>query len=335
MKVLLYILTLSLTMSIFSSCSVHEFPDDNPVDPTLVNVTIQLSFNINTLSHENVYRASTKAVSEDQLIRFVIELYKFDNFEKPVERRVVLVDKRNPLEAAFNATFRLNATKYRALVWSDYVEKDKQIDQFYNSTFIRSIYFVEPFISATDNRDCFSGAADLDLLPYRFQWNVNVELPVVLTRPVAKYALIANDIAKYITRVKTKGDTPAAEDINKYTAIIRFPGYMPNAFNVHTGEPSDSKTGMHYTSKLQVLNNNEALLGFDYPLVNGLRSQARVMIQLYDDQGKLINEIDDVTFKIRRDSLTIFRSDFLTRNYSPGITINPDFDGNIDIILPD
>lgn len=331
MKTLLHILTLLLTMSIFSSCGIHEFPDDNPVDPTLVNLTIYSKFNINTLSSDNLFTS----IGEDQLIRFVIELYKIDNMNKPLERREVLVDKHNSLNVTFNEKFKLNALKYRVLVWCDYVDKNNKVDQFYNSKLMRSIYFMEPLISSTDNRDCFGGAADLDLLPYRSLWNVNIELPVTLTRPVAKYALIANDIAKYITKAKTKGETPVTEDINNYTAVIWFPGFMPNCFNVHSGEPSDSKTGMHYISKLQVLNNNEALICFDYPLVNGLRSQARVMIQLYDGQGRLINEIDDVTFKIRRDSLTIVRSDFLTRNYSPGITINPDFDGNIDIILPD
>lgn len=38
---------------------------------------------------------------------------------------------------------------------------------------------------------------------------------------------------------------------------------------------------------------------------------------------------------IVRGKLTTVRDEFLTRDYAPGIGIDPGFDGEIDIVIPD
>lgn len=334
MKTYLYILT--ITMLFATSCdSIHEFPDEYSANPTLVNLDVKVTFNINDLSNMSSIMKS-RSITDDQCLRFIFEIYKYDNSERPIIRRETTVNQINPHDVDLNETFSLNATKYYILIWADYLDRNKISDQFYNTQSLYSISFIEPFISDTDNRDCFVGIANADLISYRDEWNSHVEMTIPLFRPVAKYVLIANDIDKYMAQIQTKEQsTKSTTDINSYTAVIQHPGYIPNSFNARTNQPNDSRLGLRYLSKCQLLNSKEALICLDYPLVNGAKSQTKLNLQLYDNQGKLINQIEDITFPIKRDSLTVIRSDYFTRKYAPGININPDFEGNIDITLPD
>lgn len=332
-KTHLYILATMMLLA--SSChTIHEFRDCPQDDSTLINLDVKVSFNVNDLQNMDPGTV-TRSVSTDQCLRFIFEIYKYDNSDRPAMRREATVTQIDPHQVTLAETFALTASKYYILVWADYLNTSMKTDQFYSTQSLHSISFVEPFISDTDNRDCFVGIAEVDLLSYQGEWDIHVPMTVPLYRPVAKYALIANDIDKYMARLPAGRQSRAESIINSYTAVVWYPGYMPNSFNVRTSQPNDSRNGLWYASKCYLLHNNEALICFDYPFVNGTKSEAKLNLQLYDDQGKLINEIQDITVPIKRDSLTVIRSDYFTRQYSPGININPGYEGNIDITLPD
>ena len=73
----------------------------------------------------------------------------------------------------------------------------------------------------------------------------------------------------------------------------------------------------------------------DYIFVNGSESAVKVNLTIRDGEGNLLNEIGDIDVPIVRGKLTTIRDEFLTRDYAPGIGINPGFDGEIDIVIPD
>lgn len=322
-------------LCIVSSCDcIHDSLDGCPTESTKVSLNVKVKFEISDLQNR-ITKATSRSVTTDQCLRFIYEIYQYDGKEPLVEHREVTVNLINPSEIDLSQTFDLIANRYFILVWVDYIPKDKKTDQFYSTQSLRSITFIEPFVSDTDNRDCFVGGADIDLLSYKDEPKAKAELILPLYRPVAKYALIANDLDKYLGKLQNKANTKAETDINSYTAVIKYPGYMPNSFNARTNQPNDSRSSLLYISKCRQLSNKEALICLDYPLVNGIKTQAKINLQIYDSKGKLINEIEDITFPIKRDSLTVIRSDYFTHKYLPGININPGYDGSIDIVLPD
>lgn len=328
-------------LCVASSCDcIHDSLDGCPPVPAKVNLNVKVKFEITDLQNR-ISRATTKSVTPDQYLRFIYEVYKYAGKESLTERREVTVDLLDPLQVDLTQAFSLDADKYFLLVWVDYISRSQKTDQFYGTQSLTSITFIEPFISGTDNRDCFIGGTDIDLLSYMDQPKAEVDLTLPLYRPVAKYALIANDLDKYLAKLQAQSPSPnqlqtkAETDISTYTAVIKYPGYMPNSFNVRTNQPNDSRSSLLYTSRCRQLSDSEALICFDYPLVNGTRTQAKINLQIYDNKGKLINEIEDITFPIKRDSLTVIRSDYFTHQYLPGININPGYDGSIDIVLPD
>ena len=82
---------------------------------------------------------------------------------------------------------------------------------------------------------------------------------------------------------------------------------MPHAYSMHTDKPVDSSTGVMFESTLKKLSESEASMGFDYVFVNGKKSAVTVQIGIYDNEGT---------------------------QASGGVTINPDFDGDHNLIFP-
>ena len=84
------------------------------------------------------------------------------------------------------------------------------------------------------------------------------------------------------------------------------------------------------------LSEKEAHLASDYIFVNGSESAVKVNLVIRDSEGNLLNRIEGINVPIVRGKLTTIRDEFLTRNYSPGIGIDPSFEGpDIEIVIPD
>ncbi len=64
-------------------------------------------------------------------------------------------------------------------------------------------------------------------------------------------------------------------------------------------------------------------------------STTYVGIKIYNEEGELVNENAYVEVPTTRGELTVMESDFFTRSLSSGVTINPAYDGVIDVVLPD
>lgn len=74
---------------------------------------------------------------------------------------------------------------------------------------------------------------------------------------------------------------------------------------------------------MRPLSDKEAHLASDYIFVNGSESAVKVNLTIRDGEGNLLNEIGDIDVPIVRGKLTTIRDEFLTRDYAPGIGINP------------
>lgn len=86
---------------------------------------------------------------------------------------------------------------------------------------------------------------------------------------------------------------------------------------------------------MQPLSDKEAHLAGDYIFVNGSESAVTVNLTLRDGEGNLLNRIEGINVPIVRGKLTVIRDEFLTRSYAPGIGIDPGFDGEINVVIPD
>lgn len=328
----------ALILCLLSSCgTIHQFPDENAVDPTAINtIEVELQIRAKDIIERDVTDGVNQSIQSDQTLRIIVEVYKLDNLRECLERKEILTNQSNPEAVSSKVTFLLASTQYRFMVWGDYVNTQQPGDQYYATTSnLRSIKIIEPMMTNSDHLDCFSGTYDLDLAPYRDKWDFSLPISITLERPIAKYMLITTDVEKFISQMQANSNAPSLSTLSQYRVKVIYSGYMINGFDTNSNEPNDAQEGFEYFATFQLLNTKEALIGFDYQFLNGHESSIPVSLQIFDEKGVVINEVNDVIVPLTRGDISIVKSDFLTRDYTPGIGIDPGFEGEIKINIPD
>lgn len=55
---------------------------------------------------------------------------------------------------------------------------------------------------------------------------------------------------------------------------------------------------------------------------------------IYNEEGQEVNRVIGVEVPLKRNKITMVRDEFLTREFAPGIGIDPGFDGEINVVVP-
>ena len=109
---------------------------------------------------------------------------------------------------------------------------------------------------------------------------------------------------------------------------------MPNSYSLFTDKPTDSATGILFSSPITQLSHNEASLGFDYVFIKPQLSAITVQIAISTTTGNVLSTSNPIQIPLNRDHHTIIRGRFLTSDASGGVAINPDYDGDFNLIFP-
>lgn len=334
MKTIKYMLVAVMTLLMIGSCnSIHEFPDDNPIDPTLVNVDMTLTITGVDFEPFDQTKADERLSKEDYDIRYIIEVYP-ENGTKGIESRIqrAIITKAVGQSEELKVKFELNARKYTFLLWVDYVEKGTTKDLHYDTESLLAVKIKHPYTGSHDIKDAFAGMKSIDLSPYREQWGIVISERVELKRPLAKMEVVTTDIQKYID--SKRGLSTAMSMPAKVTFT-----YLPSIgeqYNVLTQKPerySDSET---FTAALSNFSDAECTIAFDYLFVNGVSTNVAVRFDIYDQHDNLLNSVKNLLIPIRRNAHTIIRGEFLTKEFQGGdVGIEDGFDGEIIITIPD
>ena len=232
----------------------------------------------------------------------------------------------------------LHARNYRVVAWRDFVlaaevSGNTAADCFYTTSDFAAVKLRGDYTGGTDYKDVFCGQATLDLIPYRCRLAARHCEEIQLERPLAKIELITTDVIKYLNKLEQmKSVRPAG--IEDFTVQLGYTGYFPTGFNVVSNRPNEAVTGIQFTSVPIVISNNEACLAFDYVLVNGMESSVTLEMVICNEKGQEVNRVSGVEVPVRRNRITTVRDAFLTREFAPGIGINPGFDGEINVVVP-
>ena len=335
-----------------TSCAVHEWPEPTPAD-----VIVNLDFDTQMPQYKVLNEEGTRASHDgrDYDIRYTIAAYRLlqdGNYaEEPFLLKVFSKDEIEELNASFR--FSIDEGSYRFYVWTDFVLAGTQSDYFYNTTSFRRISLQGTHEGNNDFRDAFSGSADLKVIR-RGSKETPSTVTVQMRRPLAKFEFITTDLQEFITKTieamirkeeaeaaakagetKSEGDTKTpVVDLEKYTVVFFYSGYMPNAYNMMEGKPCDSATGVKFSSAISAIDNHDARLGFDYVFVNGEESSVMVTVALYDEEGTQLSISRQIEVPIKRSMLTTVRGSFLMQNTGGGVAIDPGFEDEFNIYIP-
>ena len=332
-----------------TSCksTILEFPEGEGNDPTLVNVHLSLGVDPSI----EPYTSATMMVKSDESdthdVRWIVEIFRDEINGEPVARRILSCDPAADGTHTIETEFSLHAAKYKIVAWMDYVDNGSIDDKYYTINTLAAINVLENenYIGEEEHKDTYVGHSELDLTGYRDQWNETVSHELTLERPMAKIEFITTDIDKLLSELASKrvqsgnsvsesllADSP---DLSSIKVSVGYSGYFPSGFNAYTNKPNDAREGVSFDCAMTPLSDKEGRLGSDYIFVNGSESAVSVNLTIRDDQGNVLNEVQGINVPIVRGKLTTIRDEFLTKDYTPGIGIDPGFDGEINIVIPD
>lgn len=331
---------------LMAACTLHEEPEltadgELGVDPTEVNVEVNLTLDLNLPEQGNEENSSARvSANTDYLHRFIVEAYLN---RQPVARQVFVESITDRTHLSLPVSMKLHARSYQLVVWKDYVSAETpQEDLHYNT---QSLVPVIPNRAShtgnTEYKDVFVGTTSLDLSAYTDQWGAVAELDVALQRSVARYELIATDVDKFLQRI-ADGEVSG----ERFTARIKYSGYLPVGYNVLDDTPKHSLMYMQYNTSFDVPEEgtDELRVGFDYVFVSNEGSASVPMeIEIVNEENVTVaNSVLNVP--LERGKNTVWTGEFLTGDDQggqgggdepgedeDGIGIDPDYDNETDL----
>ena len=347
--------------TLLCSC-VHQWPKAEPAD-----VVLTLSFDTDLpyyktlmfpdetksaqLHETNYYDLLGQDFSnhEEYDIRYTIEAYQRlgnGDFSREASRRWVFTEDDASVIDDYTVTLSVDEGEYDFRAWADFVQQGSKNDYFYKTSNWKEgikINHDNGHHGNTDWRDAFSGKKSLEVIRYGAIAEPTNGV-IQMTRPLGKYIFVTNDLDDFVTKVmRTKadeaqkvGETKVPEfNIDDYTLVIAYTGFMPSSYSMVTDRANDSDVNVRFSSKLIQVDEKTAIMGFDYVLANPeTATQTNVImgIELQDKDGTVLASHASVRVPLNRSQFTVIEGRFLMQESSGGITLNPDFEG--EFIVP-
>lgn len=326
----------AIVMLLGSASCVHEWPEAPTMRGARLTVHHELPwrlFDFYYKTREGV--ADAPSIWNGVAVRYIYEVYPAGTTEAPVARYTEVRDDVSL--ADFTTYIDLPAGEYDVYVWSDFIDKESEQSLYYDATQFADIRLLSPYRGDSELKDAFQGVFRASV-PSTVDEVVKADFEVTLRRPLTAYAFLSTDLAEFIEQETRRNGAESSDvsqapaiDFNSYTATLRYPVFLPVEYSIFRNRPVDSATGISYTGSMQIINNDEVLIGFDYFFINGAESSVNVAIDIYDPEGKLISSVPSVTIPVERGRATIVRGEFLTSQAHGGIGIDPGFDGDFNI----
>ena len=330
MRKILYLI-ICLPILLLSACDVHEWPET----PEFVKLHLRLNYETDMTEWEHLYDGTS--VIEQGLgetydnhrdygkIRYIVRTYPVSEKMRTTSDYTQEFVFTKDISEGYDheVTLDLLPGNYNVMVWSDLVQTSSD-SHFHNADNFAEITLQGDHKGNNDYRDAFRGTNNITLVADIME-RLPDTLDVVMQRPLAKFEFVTNDVVEFIDKEsvriasKANGNKAASTDDTPTRAVDK---------------PVDSSTGVMFESTLKKLSESEASMGFDYVFVNGKKSAVTVQIGIYDNEGTQLSLTEPIEVPLKRSHHTILTGMFLMSEASGGVTINPDFDGDHNLIFP-
>lgn len=348
-----YYLILCLPLLLLGACDVHEWPELPERVPFILKLNYEKEMTLWKHLHDgtNVIEQGLGETydngREEGKIRYIIRAYPVVEKQRTTREYAQEFVFTKDISEGYDHEVMLDLSPgdYSIMVWSDLTESGDR-SPYYNADEFGGITLQGDHEGNNDYRDAFRGTGDISLAADVMERTPGM-LEITMQRPLAKFEVITDDLAEFIgkqtTRMSAGNDEsqPIPEEssetkarIEDYRVVFYYVGFMPDTYGMFTDKPVDSATGVTFQSVLRQVNDTQATLGFDYVFVNGKESAITVRIGLYDTEGTQLSLTDPIEIPLRRNHHTVLRGKFLMSETSGGVTINPDFDGEYNLIFP-
>ena len=337
----------AVSLATFCICScekIHEFPmEGRGIDPTEIGTDIDIKCKVEVPIYDIITRSvfsdpQTLASASEYERRYIVNIYAAEYTDTLVESHTVYREVEDVSDLLVET--KLQARKYKLVVWMDYVRKAAGQDLYYQTgegKTLNAIHqpFARTYLACSEFKDAQYFVSDIDLTSYSGKWFESVTITAPLSRPVAKITILASDFADYASSIGFMGPLSSlADDI---IVDVSYDGYYPTGFNAFTGKLNDSEPGYGFSSCLTYPYSLDSIdytrMGFDYVFVNNEKSSVTLTVRIKSSSGQFINEISTIVVPVERGKETVVIYKFFTKESVPGIGINPGFDGEFNVYV--
>lgn len=337
MKKILFIAFAGLWMS--ACATVHEFPEDGGIDPTLVNITLNLDIDMNYYGEitRQSYEDYALMLENDYDIRYTVEIYKAKDKDTDILTDRVAKFVQTSDEVVFDGRVRITqdvrlpAREYVILAWVDFVNKSGSADLYYKTDQLTDVSILKPegrYEGYNTTKDAFCGKVKMNLEQYRFRRMARHTVTCPVMRPLAVYKIIATDVGKYLYN-----NPKPYSSIRPATTDVRYLFDFPMAYTTQFERPYKFEPSVGYSFGVEGSEEqSEALIASDYVLV-GTEERYPISFDVKDAGANLINSVNNLDVRLKRNYITIIRNEFLTTDNSSGIGIDDKFAGEIIVQL--
>ncbi|MDR0691926.1 MAG: hypothetical protein LBF69_02675 [Prevotellaceae bacterium] len=331
-----------LFSALLAGC-IHEYPGDNPVDPTLVDLRVALAVNIDfeiETGVEQFVQAYAPLFADGYRIRYIVDLYETPaSTEAPLSQRIcrlMATDNVMPPGGTyrFSETVQLRSRHYTALVWIDFVPEGSVGDFYYHTGNLQTVTFAgnRPYRGYHISKDAFAASLPIDLTSYWNMRDIYHEATIQAKRPFALYQIVTTDVAKYRS---AHNDVPY-ETIRPATTSLFYKLWFPMGYNTYRSIPDNfDASGIYYNYEIAgtETDDTEAVIASDFVFVNGNDTFYFVDFDIYTPTGDHIStRHNDIRVNLRRNRVTVIRGEFLTSGTGSG-GVGVDFNFGEEIVI--
>ena len=336
-----HIVMMLLSLLVITGCdkTIHEYPGVSNI-----RLTVQCSVDMTHPEHfvtvecdaeegasyvvrtQNVGLLGTR-FTEPVCLRYVIDLYRVSaSHSEFVERQVVFADVEDPNPQAI-ATFDVDASHYKVLVWCDYVQDEVREAWYYVTDDLRRITYADEIVEDNNDKDAFSNVLDVDLTEYYYaEGDYELVYDLMLNRPKGRFKCITTDMEDFVK---------AGNSIDNIISCVTYTQYVSAGFNVEEQKPNYFEPTRTFTAYPEIDSEGNLELCYDYVFVNGKQTNVKIDFYFYNgeiSEEKEISHWTGIVVPLKRNMETVVEGRMLTTSYGTGgIGIDPGFEDEIVI----
>lgn len=290
------------------------------VDPTEVNVNLNLALDLK-MTEVSGTRAEESASAYRH--RIIVDAYLNS---KLAARQILYKDiTEGAEETSVYANLKLHARDYQLVVWADYVKAGSEEDLYYNTTTLVPAINKSPYVGNAFYKDVLYGNRTLKLSRYRNEWNKQENVKMDLKRPIARYELVANDVARFLKKI-TDGEIKG----KKFTVTVRYTDFFYTGFNALDEIVKNALKYVSYSSTIPVPEAGTEELGIAFDHVFVADEGIPISVEVTDEDDALLARTY-LMLRCKAGESQILRSNFLTADPSGGgVDIETEYDGVIN-----
>lgn len=313
-----------LWMAVTVSGCIHEYPVDGGVDPSAIELGVELTLNLTWDQEETQALFGTRARGETA-IRLVTEV-SFNG--ERIGRDVTYLSEDEVSDGIIRRKlpFALHALNYDIAVWCDAFDASESTT-LCDVTDLMQIRLHQNDINLTEPVICGYASDNLDLRRYKGQWDIKLLKEMTLTNAAARFKLITTDMRKFVEE-----ELHAIENGETYTVTFNFNNDTPDAFNAYTGAAVRNYGTVSLTGALKP---SYTIFG-DQDLGGGIvfcdaKDNVTMFVTVHNSARMLVVKSPEFKFKVKRGMISVVTGEFLSEKFSSNLKIDNVWEGEIVI----